>query len=510
MSFTRGVLLAGRFRSFEELNRMSHDDQRNTLIVELAGRTNQSVAHYQGLDDAALEGAGAALVFLRTIKARTDEELKAISDDDQRNLLIIAIGDQTGIPIPQLQGMTSSALVGLGLGSGATAMRGVLLAGPFRSFEELNRMSHDDQRNTLIVEMSNFSSMSVGHYQSLDDAALSGVGANLVFLRGIRARTDQQLTAITDDDQRNLVIIAMHDQTRIDTPTLQAMTNLQLAGLALGATAPRSLSRATEAIFEHYSRVGGAAGPVGVPMGDVTRIPGGFRRQHAAGHIELLDANIGPQGFHTKEASVQFVGVRCHEQSESGPDEPYFIVGVQGNGETEARLRTFGPFEAMETGENRDIDQHLTTTASPPFTVHVTAMENDSGSPAEASAEVEKAMRDGAAKLTAALAPISPAKVFAVGGAVQTFLGILGGTLADGLSSLAGMGDDFIGQKSMTFFDYDQSKPEWLTPARKTAPNFDKPFNVEMVLDNGEGGRYSAFFQVIMFQIDRVPVAAEN
>ena len=99
--------------------------------------------------------------------------------------------------------MTSSALVGLGLGNGATAMRGVLLAGPFRSFEELNRMSHDDQRNTLIVEMSNFSSMPVAHYQSLDDAALSGVGANLVFLRGIKARTDEQLKAITNDDQRN-------------------------------------------------------------------------------------------------------------------------------------------------------------------------------------------------------------------------------------------------------------------------------------------------------------------
>ena len=40
------------------------------------------------------------------------------------------------------------------------------------------------------------------------------------------------------------------------------------------------------------------------------------------------------------------------------------------------------------------------------------------------------------------------AKVFAVGGAVQSFLGILGGPLADGLSSLAGMGDDFIGQNS--------------------------------------------------------------
>ena len=49
-------------------------------------------------------------------------------------------------------------------------------------------------------------------------------------------------------------------------------------------------------------------------------------------------------------------------------------------------------------------------------------MENDSGNPAEASAAVEKGMKDGAAKLTVALAPIDPVTVFAVGGAVQSFL----------------------------------------------------------------------------------------
>lgn len=513
MSHIRGVLLAGRFRSFEQLNDMSHEDQRNTLIVELTGRTNQSVGYYQGLDDTALEGAGAALAFLRTINARTDEQLMTISDDDQRNLLIIAIGNQTGISVSQLQGMTSTALVELGLGTGATAMRGVLLAGPFRTFEELNAMSHDDQRNTLIVEMSNFTNLPVGHYQSLDDAALSGVGANLVFLRGIKARTDEQLKSITDDDQRNLMIIAMHDQTQIETPKLQAMTNLQLASLALGSKVPVSLPEATTAILSHYLRVGGPTGPIGVPMGDVSPIPGGFMRPHSAGHIELLDADIGPQGFHTKEASVRFVGFRCHQQSEGGPDEPYFIIGVQGFREGADTLRTFGPFEGSEgvqTGDNRVLEQQLTTTASPPFAIHVTAMENDSGTPGEASAALEKGMKDGTAKLTAALAPLDPATVFAVGGAVQAFLGILGGPLADGFSSLLGMGDDFIGQNNMSFFDYDRSKNEWLTPSPKTAPDFHTPFNVEIVLDNGEGGRYSAFFQVTMFDIDRVPVVAEE
>ena len=34
------------------MSRMSHDDQRNTLIVKLSSRSNQFVAHFQSLDDA--------------------------------------------------------------------------------------------------------------------------------------------------------------------------------------------------------------------------------------------------------------------------------------------------------------------------------------------------------------------------------------------------------------------------------------------------------------------------
>ena len=68
MSFIHGVLLAGGFRSSRDLMTMSSEDQRNTLITELTNRSNQAVSHFQGLDDAALAGAGAVLVFLREAK----------------------------------------------------------------------------------------------------------------------------------------------------------------------------------------------------------------------------------------------------------------------------------------------------------------------------------------------------------------------------------------------------------------------------------------------------------
>ena len=94
-AFIAGVLLAGRFRTHRELSHMAREARRNTLIVELAGRTNQPVAHFQALDDAALAGKGAIMVFLREGKIRTDAQLKSISDDDQRNIAITVIHDQT-------------------------------------------------------------------------------------------------------------------------------------------------------------------------------------------------------------------------------------------------------------------------------------------------------------------------------------------------------------------------------------------------------------------------------
>jgi hypothetical protein len=64
MNVTRGVLAAGKFRTHHQLNTMSAEDQRNTLIVEMAGRSNQSVGAFQAMNDAELAGAGAAKVFL--------------------------------------------------------------------------------------------------------------------------------------------------------------------------------------------------------------------------------------------------------------------------------------------------------------------------------------------------------------------------------------------------------------------------------------------------------------
>ena len=123
MSLIRGVLLAGKFRTQHELNGMSHDDQRKTLIVELKNYTNQSGAHFQSLGDATLAGTGAVLVFLRESKIRDDSALKTMSDDDQRNTLIVELRAQTNLPRRVLQGLSNMDLVLLGLGKGRSLAR---------------------------------------------------------------------------------------------------------------------------------------------------------------------------------------------------------------------------------------------------------------------------------------------------------------------------------------------------------------------------------------------------
>jgi hypothetical protein len=235
MSLIRGVLLAGKFRTHHELNGMSHEDQRNTLIVELSNRSNQK--NFQAFNDVALADAGAALVFLRTARIRDDAQLKTISIDDMRNILIVEIGAMTGMG-QELQGLSNIDLVLLGLGkprpgglNQGSFIRGVLLAGKFRTQHELNRMSADDQRNTLIVELTARSNQS--NFQSFNDFDLAGMGAVVVFLREARIRNDAQLKTISIDDMRNILIVEIDGQTHFGS-RLQSLSNMDLVRLGLG------------------------------------------------------------------------------------------------------------------------------------------------------------------------------------------------------------------------------------------------------------------------------------
>lgn len=240
MSMIRGVLLAGRFRTQDELNAMSREDRRNTLIVVLTSLSNQS--NYQSFDNATLAGMGAVMVCLREARIRDEAGLRTMSADDQRNTLIVEMAAQTGATVARLQALTNLELVRVALGSDlATAgsapgavssfLRGVLLAGRFRTQRELNLMSLEDQRNTLIVEMTAHSNQT--NFQSFTNPVLEGMGAVMVFLRQARIRQDADLKRMSTDDQRNTLISVLGVQTHLGRE-LQRLTNLELVVLGLG------------------------------------------------------------------------------------------------------------------------------------------------------------------------------------------------------------------------------------------------------------------------------------
>ena len=103
MSMIRGVLLAGKFRTQTELNSMSREDRRNTLIVVLTDLSNQT--NYQSFDDVTLAGMGAVLVFLRETRIRDDGALKTMSADDQRNTLIVVLDAEMNLGVAKLRAL---------------------------------------------------------------------------------------------------------------------------------------------------------------------------------------------------------------------------------------------------------------------------------------------------------------------------------------------------------------------------------------------------------------------
>lgn len=97
---------------------MSADDKRNTLIVELNKHSNISIKQLQRKYNTgnvnSLVGMAAICHFLYTKNIRSKSELFEMSDDDQRNTLIVELNKKLGKTIRELQGMGDLQLVACG------------------------------------------------------------------------------------------------------------------------------------------------------------------------------------------------------------------------------------------------------------------------------------------------------------------------------------------------------------------------------------------------------------
>lgn len=110
----KGLGKALRFAGWRhpwELVAMGYHDKRNTLIVELAKITSQSGGWLQESDDYRLIESAFVAVYLRDAGIRSKANLNTMSVEDQRNTLIVEMHMRFNEKIADLQGMSNFELV---------------------------------------------------------------------------------------------------------------------------------------------------------------------------------------------------------------------------------------------------------------------------------------------------------------------------------------------------------------------------------------------------------------
>lgn len=110
----RSALDITGWRTTDALNRMGSEDKRNTLIVELNKHSNLSIQQLQGKSNQSLAGMTAVFQYLYSHKFRHLSQLQQMSDEDQRNTLIVELDKISDIGIRNLQGKDNFSLVKLG------------------------------------------------------------------------------------------------------------------------------------------------------------------------------------------------------------------------------------------------------------------------------------------------------------------------------------------------------------------------------------------------------------
>jgi hypothetical protein len=114
-----GVALAGGWRDAATLNGWSAGDIRNLVITELSFRTRIPVAEpffLQRFNDAELIGKAALYIFSQRAGFRTDAQMREMTTDDLRNMVIVENDARLHLGGSVLQSMDDQTLVNIGLG----------------------------------------------------------------------------------------------------------------------------------------------------------------------------------------------------------------------------------------------------------------------------------------------------------------------------------------------------------------------------------------------------------
>jgi len=118
----------------------------------------------------------------------------------------------------------------------SNTLNGVILFGGWRTEAQLESMSEDDKRNTVIVELDGITSYSVSELQGKDSTgslgSLVGIAELAIFLRDLCFRTTVALSSMTYDDIRNTLIVELESASDYSIADLQAKNDAELAALA--------------------------------------------------------------------------------------------------------------------------------------------------------------------------------------------------------------------------------------------------------------------------------------
>lgn len=117
-----GVLAAGKWWTKEKADALSPAEQRSELLKALTLTTKQNQEYFSQFDENELVGKAATAVFLKETGIRSAEGLKTMTDDNQRNTLIVENGPRAGgLTGPDMWVMNNCELVRLALEWAATS-----------------------------------------------------------------------------------------------------------------------------------------------------------------------------------------------------------------------------------------------------------------------------------------------------------------------------------------------------------------------------------------------------
>lgn len=187
---------------------------------------------------------------------------------------------------------------------------------------------------------------------------------------------------------------------------------------------------------EHWS-IGGTRGPLGNPLSSTSRNGGVFVRNFEGGKIEWK-ANEGATPYSQFFLRILYKGLHCFgETSGAGSDEPYAVVSAY-NPASRERVKTikFGPYENVEDGTSLPEVEQLWADFASDIAISTVVMEHDAGDHDQIRDKIQEALKQGADAAAAAFGVSTPPE--------WTDTITLG--LAEGITSVLGLGDDVIGQ----------------------------------------------------------------